>query len=37
MVLAAASRQAGDPLSRELHHVEVRPAAFFCVIGKAED
>jgi len=35
VVQAAASRQAGHQLRRELHRFEVPPAAFFCVIGKA--
>jgi hypothetical protein len=35
IALAAASRQSGDQLRRELHRVEVPPAALFRVIGKA--
>ena len=35
VIRAAASRQPGDQLRRELHRVEVASAAFFRVIGKA--
>ncbi len=35
MIRAATSREPGDQLRRDLHRVEVPPAAFFRVIRKA--